>query len=423
MILLRDISIATAIACRLMMILFLFVPRYSKRVTLTVALSVLIPIAIANQMLFMKTGTQTYMSLLPFIYPLPTHIVLFFLAKNRDCRYIFTNCIVDSFVFEVINVTKILEAYIPGEYVFMFVSRCTLLPLMTYLVYHRVRKPYIYIQQRTTRGWLLFTVIAVIFNVTMSLMMSYPVPIEERPECMPALILFFILIPLGYFHILSTLNQEIRIHELREQETLMAVQMNSVKDRIEEYMEADRRFRMERHNYRHKMQTIAGLIEKGRYDELHELAEDYSEGLQNTTVRKYCKNAVMDAVLSSYIHKAEQKGITVITELDFPDTFSVPESELAVVFANAMENAIHACGTLEPPQRKMRIKVRQEPDFMFKISNYYSGSVTLDENGIPTTSREGHGYGVQSIVAFCRNHDAYYHFSAKEKVFSLTVGI
>ena len=82
--LLRDISIALALACRLMMILFLFVPRYSKRITLTAALGILVPLAILNQVLFMRTGTQMYMSLLPFIFPLPTHIILYFLAKHDN---------------------------------------------------------------------------------------------------------------------------------------------------------------------------------------------------------------------------------------------------------------------------------------------------------------------------------------------------
>lgn len=423
MTLLRDCSIALALACRLMMILFLFVPRYSKRFTLTVALGILVPIAIVNQMLFMGTGTQMYMSLLPFIFPLPTHIVLFFLAKKRDCRYIFSNCIIDSVVFEIINVTKILEYYIPGEYIFIFLSRLILLPLITYIVYKKIRKPYIHIQQRTDRGWLLFTVIAVIFNVSMSLMMSYPTPIEERPESMPVMFLFFILIPLGYYHILNTLRQEIRIHELHEQEALMAVQMSSITDRIKEYREADERSRIERHDQRHKMQTIAALIEQEKYTELHALVLDYIKSFPKMTVKKYCQNAVIDAALSTYIHKAERKGIMVTAELDFPETFPAPPPELAMVFANALENAIHACEVLDAEDRKIRIKVMQNPNFMFKISNRYNGVIVLDDNGIPTNPKEGHGYGIRSIIAFCEKYDAYYHFSIKEKVFSLTVGM
>jgi len=171
------------------------------------------------------------------------------------------------------------------------------------------------------------------------------------------------------------------------------------------------------------MQTIAVLIEQEKYTELHALVLDYIKSFPKMTVRKYCQNAVIDASLSTYIHKAERKGIMVTAELDFPETFPAPPPELAMVFANALENAIHACEVLDAEDRKIRIKVMQNPNFMFKISNRYNGVITLNDNGIPTNSKEGHGYGVRSIIAFCEKYDAYYHFSIKEKVFSLTVGM
>jgi hypothetical protein len=59
----------------------------------------------------------------------------------------------------------------------------------------------------------------------------------------------------------------------------------------------------------------------------------------------------------------------------------------------------------------------QNPNFMFKISNRYNGVIVLDDNGIPTNPKEGHGYGIRSIIAFCEKYDAYYHFSIKERYF------
>lgn len=40
---------------------------------------------------------------------------------------------------------------------------------------------------------------------------------------------------------------------------------------------------------------------------------------------------------------------------------------------------------------------------MVEISNPYTTPVTFNDQGLPVSSKEGHGFGVQSIEAFCKN--------------------
>ena len=58
----------------------------------------------------------------------------------------------------------------------------------------------------------------------------------------------------------------------------------------------------------------------------------------------------------------------------------------------------------------------EEPRFTFQIENTYSGDVRFDDNGLPLSDREGHGYGVRSVAAFCRKVHAFVMIRKKTSV-------
>jgi len=191
--------------------------------------------------------------------------------------------------------------------------------------------------------------------------------------------------------------------------------------RMDEFQSADSKFRMERHNFRHLMTTIAGLAETENYNELRTLTNEYIDIIRETQVTRYCSNAVIDSVLSAYIQKAKDKNITVKTQIALPDLLSVNELELATVFANAIENAIHGTEKLAVSNRNISIKILNVPCFMIQISNSFDGTALYDKNGIPAAHHAEHGFGTRSSVAFCEKHNAFYEFKAENNIFSLRI--
>ena len=59
------------------------------------------------------------------------------------------------------------------------------------------------------------------------------------------------------------------------------------------------------------------------------------------------------------------------------------------------------------------------PSVMVELSNPYTTPVTFNDQGLPVSSKEGHGFGVQSIAAFCKKHGAVCQFEAAEGRFCL----
>ena len=281
---------------------------------------------------------------------------------------------------------------------------------------------YLNVQKHIKKGWYTFAGIGAIFYLTITLLMSYPTIITQRIEHLPAFLLLLLLMPILYIHIFNTLRIQQRAYEATVQESILRLQAANLKSRIDEYSAADEKFRMERHNFRHKMQTIANLAETSQYDALHTLVHEYSEAIEDTKVRHYCKNVVLDAVFSSYFQQAENKGISVLTRIQLPEALPAGDAELAAVFANAIENAIHACEKLPEKKRYIEVRTLVSPRFMIQISNSFDGNIEFSSEGIPVSRENGHGLGTRSIIAFCEKHGAHYEFKADAEKFSLRIG-
>lgn len=404
MTLLLDISTMYASMFSLVLFMILFESRFSKKKTLGLTLSLIVPLMFINFGILIVLGPEIMSTLLLATCTLPSLAFFWFLAKYRDGRFFFTFCMADTLVLEVIHITMILDYFLGNTYLFMLIARLILCPLLALFIHKCVKPTFLLIQNSVTKGWYILTAIALTFYIVLSIFVSIPVMITERPEQLTGFILLLILLPAVYIHIFGTLGYQLELHQHLLNENILHFQVTNLKTRIAELNHADESHRTERHDFRHKIQTIADLIDRGNYDKVQTLAEEYIRAIPDYRGKHYCDHVVLDAVFSAYLRKAEAQKIQVITHINFPDVLPANESELSTVFANAIENAIHACSALEPADRLLEIKVLRSPCFMFQIRNTYGNAVTFDSNNIPVADQPGHGFGTRSIVTFCQKN-------------------
>ena len=420
MTILKDISIFWSLAHTLVMFMILFESRYPRKKTNILTISAMGPLLVANGILALVVPSEVYGTILLLTISLPSLIFFLIIAKKRDGRFFFTFCMVDTVVLEVMYISQVVNFHTtPDTYIVMFIIRLVAYPVFEGFMWNKLRTPYRAVQRQTKRGWWLFAAISAIFYITMTVFMNTPTSITERPEYYPAMILLFILMPLIYMHIITTLLYQRQEFEQTEQENILQLQSANLVARVGELAEANDKFREERHNFRHKLRTIAMLVERKQYGELEFVINEYTQTFKSTQVTRYCENAVIDAVLSHYIRQAESLGIKLDLGFDFPDEIPVDTTELATVFANAIENAIYACEKLPPEERWIEIKVRCKPKFIARIKNKFNGKVEFDDDGIPVNREEGHGFGTRSIVAFCNKIGGHYNFNADENYFTV----
>lgn len=420
---LRDISLIWLSVFSLVLFGFLFESRLDRKKTIRLTLGWMLPLLGMNFILMFLLTPEKMTTVVLLTCSLPSLVFFWVLSKFRDGRFFFTFCLADTMLMELLYVTMVLDYYLGDTCWVLFIGRLIGCPLLCWAAYKWLRPVYKKLLRMVTAGWYTFSGMAMMLYVLLSLSAGVPTPVTKRPGNMPEFILLLIFIPLVYTHILRTLIYQQNMNEVVSRENILHVQVSSMQSRLEEYMTANENFRIERHNFRHKLNTIGGLVDKEEYGELRKLLHAYSEDIQETQVKRYCGHMVLDAALGFYLHKAESEDIRVVTKIQFPDSLPVNEAELATVFSNALENAIQACGQLKPQDRYLEVKVLDTPCFMFQISNSFDGAVAFGEDGVPVSGRKGHGFGTRSIVAFCEKNGAFYEFKAENDVFSLRISI
>ncbi len=420
MVILKDISYIWSLIHSLVIILFLFEPRYPKKKTRTIAIAAMSPLIVLNFLLFLAIGADKYGTLMLATLSFPTLVVFWFLGKYRDGRYFFTFFMVDTVVVEIMYLTDIINHYLtPDTYLFIFVVRLIAFPIIEVAVYKKLRPMFLDVKKRIQKGWTIFALIGATFYLAISLFAFYPAQITVHPAYIPFLAILLVLMPMVFIHIIVTLRNQQKASEARTQENILRLQVSSLTLRMDELAAADERFRVERHNFRHQLKTIASLIKREEYSECLKLLEGYDESLGQTKLIRYCQHSILDATLSTYIQRARNKGIRLDMGFAFPDVIPVNEAELATAIANALENAINACENLNEEKRFIEIKAINRPRFMMRIVNSYEGEVEFNEDGIPINEQEGHGFGTRFIAAFCEKNGGFYQFLADGERFSL----
>ena len=191
---------------------------------------------------------------------------------------------------------------------------------------------------------------------------------------------------------------------------LSVLQLSALRGRMEAVRVAEHSIRTERHDLRHRLQVVMEMVSRGEGETALDFLNATKKRLDEQKEIRWCRPPVLDAVFSSYFEQAKNQNISVDAKISLPDTLPLDEGELAIVLANALENAIHANLELPQDQRKIRCKMVGTPSILLEISNPCSGKVSFDSNGFPVSQREGHGLGIQSISAFCRKNEAVCQF-------------
>ena len=401
-------------------VLFLIDPRFSRRKTRFLYVGVMLLIFLFAANFYGVYGSERGGQASLLIITLPTLIVSFFLSKYRDARPIFTYFFIHCLSLEIILLTNIPNTYLtPENYYINFFGRLALYPLFCWWLWRRVREPFQYVLRSMEKGWGAFALIAALNYVTAILMFNYPVAITSRPAELPAMFLFLLLMPLTFWRLFDALRRQQELHESREREQLLDIQTAALERRMKQTELAEKRLSVERHDQRHRILTLRTMLKRGETEDALAYVDASAEALAETKPRRWCENAVLDAMFAAYFATAEAEGIRLEASLDVPEKLDVSAAELSTVFANALENAIQAVRPLPEERRVIRCECIRRPQLMFSVSNPYEGEVRFDDEGRPVAAKQGHGFGTASIAAYCEKHGAFCDYAAEDGWFTL----
>ena len=414
------------IYCMIHMYVFLFLfyeYRCSKRTLIISGSAVVLVTSAICLWVFYTRGLAAMGQYGVIIASVPSMLFFFAMSKHRNAQFIFIFCFSDTICIWIEFVSGLIDHAVGGGGVVTFALRLISIPLLEYAIWRWLRKPYLEITRLVRRGWLLFAALTGIVYLILVLLSVYPTIIFERPQDIPLAVVVLILIALLYITIFFVLFEQLHNLEAQERQRVLEAQTVMMCQRVEDIFRAEETMRIERHDMRHKLQTVASLAQREDYAALLDYIGSSQEKLTAAEPKRYCNNPALDAVLVNAAMQAEQMNISMEIKVGLPKELPVDVFELSIVFANALENAIQAVRELPEDQRRIICKSVMSPRFIIEISNSYAGEVTFDQRGVPVTNKPGHGIGTRSIVAFAEKHNALYRFQAENGWFKLQIAI
>ena len=174
--------------------------------------------------------------------------------------------------------------------------------------------------------------------------------------------------------------------------------------------------RLLRHDMRHLLNSLTVSIKNDDKEASLRMIAGHVAHIDATIVNRYCSNDTVNYVLAGFSSKCEESGtaFNVSVETDF---FSSDETMVASIISNSLENALNAQKELPSAKRQINILIQDfDNKLLISVTNpFKTRPVFVD--GMPVSSRKGHGYGTKSISYLSERLGGKCQFSVQDEMF------
>lgn len=187
--------------------------------------------------------------------------------------------------------------------------------------------------------------------------------------------------------------------------------VNNKKDMEHKYYEKlednNKKVRKLHHDMKNHLMCIGSLCDN---KESIDYINDLNKELVSLDRTFNTGNRVLDIILSEKKITCLEKGIKLITEIDFSRSDFMDMLDISAIFANSLDNAIQACDKIESEMIPKRIDVRVKYVNNFcviKIINSKVNEIIKKKDKILTDKKDGimHGLGISNIKDAVQKYD------------------
>ena len=396
-------------------------PKSFSRIDRWVIPLVALLLCFANDLLRKLMGQAVYSKLLILTMQLPTFFLFLYIAKRgfiKTCFMILTALVFTAPTMIISNTAR----RVLGEdsSLVLLLSNLISYVVMLSLAWFVLRKSFTYLMiYGDSRFFLIFSILPVVFysyflvgaNQDFSSLDSFSgyvirwLPIIEAFS-------FYFLIP----YIYQSLREKMLIQSTQD---ALQQEISSAEDQIALLNETNQQMAVYRHDMRHQVNLLNRLLADGKIEQAQKFLKTVIADLDAITPKRYCENETANLLCSSYDSKAKRLGVQLKINALLPKDIPLSDTELCSVISNGLDNALRSASQPEVADKWVGFScyVRQNKIFML-IQNPHAGEVMI-RDGLPVSSRVGHGYGCYSIQAITQRNGGLCSFEAKDGLFSL----
>lgn len=275
---------------------------------------------------------------------------------------------------------------------------------------------------RENNGTLLNSILTFSFSVITVVGLRFALIILETSPASPirrnllAIISIFLVLNIFLYLLL---NQIGRLQKHNFELKLLNEKSKFEEEKYQEALAAWNTSEKIRHDVRHHMAAISGMIRSGNADGCQEYLDEYLEQIQNNGKFTRSGNTVIDYLLESKLSGLEDTE-TVITG-SAQSLADIRDADLASLVGNILDNAIEA----EENVSKKRIELHfssQNDNRIIICKNNIETSVLSENKGLKSTKRDSnHGLGHQIVAEIVKKYNGLIDYFEDQQMFGVQI--
>ncbi len=289
----------------------------------------------------------------------------------------------------------------------------TVLFIPTALIYIRFLRPSVRaVPGQRRKTWYSISTVSILFLVIFA---SFVVIFNAKYERVDQYIPFFAVVILIYISILWVIFGTIRSLIAEGNTELIKQNIAYLQGELKTAKENELSAKTIRHDFRHHIQNVESMLERGEVSEAMGYLRQYNDSLGTLKGRAFCPNITVNAILNGFCTKAQSRGIQVFIEADTGESTSISDMDFVAVLSNLLENAINGCA--ECGSGEIRVKIRTVADkTVIVCSNPCRQDIVIENNMI-----KNRGIGIASMLSAIRKYDGDIKYSVEGGVLTACI--
>ena len=202
--------------------------------------------------------------------------------------------------------------------------------------------------------------------------------------------------------------------EITQYSNLREMQLQSMQNEIEQVKISSQKLAILRHDMRHHLSIILTQLQNGHPDKAQEYIHEINSAYDDTIIAAYSGNEMLNSVLSIYHSRFTDRGLSLICNVSTGKELPCSDLSFCTILSNALEQ-------LESPSKWARLTLSQKKNhILFQLENPVEKIPTFVD-GVPVSTRNGHGIGVRSIIYYVEQLHGQCHFSIVDHCFVLRI--
>lgn len=185
----------------------------------------------------------------------------------------------------------------------------------------------------------------------------------------------------------------------------------------------------QRHDFRHHISCLYGLIKLDEIEKTEKYIENLTEEIIQLDQIIDINNPIISSLLNIKIMQAKKNNININLHIDLKEKIMIEHLDLSIILGNLIDNSIESCINVNTKNKFIDIELYTNKDnFIIKVSNSKCESVQLDNNIIKLNNTtkddsENHGFGLYNVTKTIEKYNGIIKVEDKLNIFTVSIGI